>query len=39
MTPVEKYDVDLPEWWDKWIDIQATQIAQNHEYILGTVAK
>ena len=38
MATVEKYDTDLPEWWDAWVDAMAKRMAENHELIMGSVA-
>ena len=37
-TTVEKFDKDFPEWWDEWVDAMAKRMAENHEFMMGTVA-
>ena len=38
MTTVEKYHVDMPEWWTQWVDCQSKRIAENHEIMMGQIA-
>ena len=37
-TTVEKFDKDFPEWWDQWVDSMVNRMAENHEFMMGTVA-
>ena len=39
MQPVEKYHIDFPEWWNDWVNCQSARMAENHEIMMGQIAK
>ena len=39
LQPVEKYHIDFPEWWNDWVNCQSARMAENHEIMMGQIAK
>ena len=39
LVPNEQYHVDMPQYWQKWIETCVTEIKENHDIVVNRMAR